>query len=232
MNFFSHAARFLDADPLFVAGTAVPDWLAMIDRPARVRRAAAVEQCSATDPAARELARGIAQHFTDDEWFHQSPAFAELQVVLTRQLADRLGGETRFRPHFVAHIVIEMLLDASLAEVTPAGLARYYSRMTQVDPERLQSLVNQLAARPTTRLAEYLPRFIHEGFLHDYARDEGIAYRTNRILAAAGLPAMPATFPEWVAAARSTVWEVRAGLLDPPTGQPRFELAGSSRKLN
>ena len=36
MNYFAHGYAFLD-DPYFLAGTAVPDWLSVIDRRMRAR---------------------------------------------------------------------------------------------------------------------------------------------------------------------------------------------------
>ena len=37
MNYFTHALPFLDGDPYFLAGTAVPDWMSVADRQVRVR---------------------------------------------------------------------------------------------------------------------------------------------------------------------------------------------------
>ena len=47
MNYFAHGHRFVD-DPYFLAGTAVPDWLSVVDRKVRVR--AAQRDASPTTP--------------------------------------------------------------------------------------------------------------------------------------------------------------------------------------
>jgi hypothetical protein len=224
MNCFSHAYRFIDGDPYFVVGTSIPDWLGMIDRKTRVRRQSALPLIDCEDSATQALARGIIQHHDDDLWFHQSPAFAELQVTFTRQLGA-LFDESRFRPHFVAHIALEMLIDAVLAEFDLGRLDRYYTLVQSVDPAFVESIVNRVAAKKTDRLAAYFPRYLREAFLYDYLRDEGVSYRVNRILSAIGLGALPPVFTEWVGSVRGAVRHRIAELLDPPVGQLKFEFS-------
>jgi hypothetical protein len=48
MNYFAHGRAYLDR-PYFLAGTAVPDWLNVSDRGARVRRKQAEVRCRAAD---------------------------------------------------------------------------------------------------------------------------------------------------------------------------------------
>jgi hypothetical protein len=60
VNYFAHGRRFID-DPYFLAGTAVPDWLNVVDRQVRVRgRHAAVY--ANPDPAVGGI--GLALHST------------------------------------------------------------------------------------------------------------------------------------------------------------------------
>ena len=224
MNFFSHAFRFIDGDPHFLVGTAIPDWLGMVDRRTRVRRAAAERLSEDADPTTRAMAQGIVQHHVDDDWFHQTRAFAELHLAFTGQIGELLAGDTRFRPFFVAHIVIEMLIDAGLTEANSGRLDRYYQRVAEVDPHRVESVVNRIAPRSTDRLAAFVPRFVREAFLYDYHRDEGVAYRVNRILGAIGLNSLPPDFRHWVGLARIAVKNSMDALLCPPADQPRFEL--------
>ena len=54
MNYFAHALPFLD-QPYFVAGTAVPDWLSVVDRQVRVRRRHAEPLANAADATARSI---------------------------------------------------------------------------------------------------------------------------------------------------------------------------------
>ena len=56
MNYFAHGYRFLD-NPYFVAGTAVPDWLNVVNRKARVRSKHALPFIDDDDPRLAAVAR-------------------------------------------------------------------------------------------------------------------------------------------------------------------------------
>ena len=224
MNCFSHAYRFIETDPYFLVGTSIPDWLGMIDRKTRVRRERALQFIDDADAATRELALGIVQHHDDDKWFHESRAFAETHVAFTRQISQLLVNEASFRPHFVAHIAMEMLIDAGLTEIDPSRLDQYYRQVQRVDPQQLEAMVNRIAPQSTTKLAGFLPHYVREGFLYDYQRNDGVAYRINRMLAAIGIPTLPTEFETWVGAGRETVRDSLTALLQPPSDQLQFQL--------
>ena len=76
MNYLAHALPFLE-DPYFVAGTGVPDWLAVCDRRSRVRAGRAEALTEDADPIAAAVARGIVQHLRDDARFHETRAFVD-----------------------------------------------------------------------------------------------------------------------------------------------------------
>lgn len=230
MNCFSHAYRFVDRDPFFVVGTSIPDWLGMADRRVRVRRELASRFAFDGDLRVGELARGIVQHHDDDAWFHTSQAFAEMQVAFTRQISGMLEGDTSFRSHFVAHVTLEMLIDAELTAIDRGRLDRYYQMVQNVDANELESIINRISSRSTSRLVEFLARFIRERFLYDYLRDAGVVYRLNRILSALGLAALPAPYERWVGSVRESVRERLDVLLSVPPGHREFELASAGSR--
>ena len=100
MNYFAHAYPFLD-DPYFAAGTAIPDWLTVVDRGVRVRPRHAREFFGDADPRVAALARGIVQHIDDDARFHGSRAFVQTALELaalareapSEVVARAYGGE-------------------------------------------------------------------------------------------------------------------------------------------
>src|SRR3954465_3055885 len=98
MNYFAHGREYVH-DPYFLAGTAVPDWLNVVDRSVRVRSRHAQAFLGDADPKLAQVASGIVQHHLDDAWFHGSQAFAELSLELCRLLKDGLGLDDGFRPH-------------------------------------------------------------------------------------------------------------------------------------
>ncbi|MGD9644325.1 MAG: hypothetical protein AB7U73_01345 [Pirellulales bacterium] len=215
MNYLAHAWRFLD-EPYFVAGTALPDWLGAVDRRVRVRSRHAEPHVADADPRVAALARGVVQHHADDGWFHASDAFVELEWRLTALVRDALPADAGFRPRFLGHVLVELLLDAALAADEPGLLDRYYAGLASIDAQLVEATVNRMATRPTARLARLVPLFLRERFLFDYADDAKLCWRLNQVLARVGLAKLPDEFAGAIGAARPLVYERRAELLARP----------------
>jgi hypothetical protein len=212
MNYFAHGRRYTD-DPYFLAGTAVPDWLSVVDRKVRARRKNAVRFVEDDDPRVAALARGVVQHHHDDDWFHQTQAFAELNLEFTVNVRDRLGTDAGFRPSFLGHILVEILLDAVLIEQQPEQLNAYYKAMDQLDAQVVGAAVNRMATRTTPLLAALVPRFSRERFLYDYADDGKLLWRLNHVMRRVKLPELPVSLGEYFPEARRRVAERQSELL-------------------
>ncbi|MEQ8790738.1 MAG: hypothetical protein RIC55_30855 [Pirellulaceae bacterium] len=212
MNYFAHGRHYTN-DPYFLAGTAVPDWLSVVDRKVRARRKNAARFVEDEDPRVAALARGVVQHHHDDDWFHQTRAFVELNLEFTVAIRDRLGADAGFRPSFLGHILVEILLDAVLIEEQPERLDAYYAAMRQLDPQLVGEAVNQMATQTTPLLAALLPRFSAERFLYDYADDGKLLWRLNHVMRRVKLPQLPASLGEYFPEARRRVGERRPELL-------------------
>lgn len=212
MNYFAHGSAYLD-DPYFLAGTATPDWLSVIDRRMRVRSKQAAPFAVDPDPVTAAIARGIMQHHHDDDWFHQTRAFAEVSLEFAVKIRGVLPADEGFRPSFLGHILVELLLDAHLIAAEPARLEHYYRALGEIDPLCVQQAINRMASRQTDRFPVFLPRFINERFLADYAEDEKLLVRLNHVLRRVGLPLLPNDFVELLPRFRQQVGERQAELL-------------------
>ncbi len=206
MNYFAHGRRFID-DPYFLAGTAVPDWLNVVDRRVRVRSKQAELHLHAPDRRMARVAGGIVQHCRDDEWFHQTRAFAELSLELCLMLRDRLPRDDGFRPHFLGHILVEILLDAALIAREPGQLDAYYSALASIEGQSVQAAVNGMASRPTRDLGTFIGLFSRERFLSDYADDAKLLFRLNQVMRRVRLPQLPIEVTQLLAVARQKVTE-------------------------
>lgn len=217
MNYFAHACRFLDNPPLMV-GTAVPDWLAVCDRPLRLRARHAAGPAKDWERPARDLARGILQHLEDDARFHNSDAFAEVQLavagILRRFSAPPAGPPIAF----LSHLLLELLLDAALVAEDPGRLDAYYSGLESVDAAWVQEMVNRLAPRPSLHLADMMLRFRQARILWDYLDDATLWRRLNQVLARVGMASLPEDFREVLAEARPLVTAHRHRLLPVASG--------------
>lgn len=212
MNYFAHGRWFVD-DAYFLAGTAIPDWLNVVDRKVRIRSKHATPFSSDDDPHLAAVARGVCQHCADDAWFHETRAFAELNLEFSVKLRDLLASDEGFRPHFVGHILVEMLLDAVLIEANTDQLHGYYAALDSLDAQVVHAAVARIAGREAQQLAEFIPLFCRERFLWDYREDGKLLFRLNQVLRRVKLPPLPAATVDFLAFARERVAERQAELL-------------------
>lgn len=212
MNYFAHGRHFID-DPYFLAGTAIPDWLSVVDRKVRVRSKHAAPFIADEDSQLAAVARGVVQHCADDAWFHETRAFAELNLEFAVKLRDLLAPDEGFRPHFVGHILVEMLLDAVLIEADADQLHRYYAALDAIDARIVHAAVTRIAGREAERLAEFIPLFCRERFLWDYREDGKLLFRLNQVLRRVKLPPLPGATADFLAFARERVAQRQAELL-------------------
>jgi len=226
MNYLAHGWRFA-ADPYFLAGTAAPDWLSVIDRKVRLRSKRAAEFIADADAQLAAVARGVVQHHVDDAWFHATPAFNELNLAFALEVREALPGDEGFRPSFLGHILVELLLDSALAEEEPRRLDDYYAALAKLDPAATERAISRLAtvARDSVavgpprsgglRVAALIPRFAAERFLYDYLDDAKLLTRLNHVMRRVGLPLLPPALAALFPALRQRVRERRAELLTP-----------------
>jgi hypothetical protein len=218
MNYFAHAIRFLDdSDPFFIAGTGVPDWLSVADREVRIRRRHLAAMLNQGEPALRAVAQGIQQHLDDDAWFHESRAFVELSLAVSAEAGDFLREPQGLRPGFLGHLLVEVLLDASLIAEDPARLGDYYRLLDSVDPGRVQEEVNRIAPHPTERLARMIQGFCQERILWDYLHDEKLLRRLNQVMRRVRLPELPDDFVAFLPTARHLIDRRKVELTGSPS---------------
>jgi hypothetical protein len=215
MNYFAHGREFI-ADPYFLAGTAVPDWLSVVDRRVRVRAARAKELADDGDGRIAAVARGIFRHHCDDAWFHETRAFGELCWQFTAAVRDALAPDDSMRPSFLGHILVELLLDNVLSRREPAHLSAYYEAIESVDSALVEQAVRCISQRPCDRLSTFIALFCRERFLNDYAEDGKLVFRLNQVMNRVGLPQLPDKFAQLLPLARRRVTERADELLTPP----------------
>ena len=215
MNYLAHGWRYSD-EPYVVAGTAAPDWLNVIDRKTRLRSRRASEFVADANPVVASIARGIVQHHLDDAWFHVTPAFSELSLRFAVEIREVLPGDEGFRPSFLGHILVELLLDRALAEDDPKRLENYYAALAQLDAALTQQAISHLATRPVDRIETLIPRFLSDRFLYDYLDDSRLLTRLNHVMRRVGLPQLPAPLLQLIPSMHRSVRERMSDLLTSP----------------
>ena len=215
MNFLAHSL-FCSNDPYEIAGAAVPDWLPLTRPRVRCRSKAAAPFVEHENPATAALARGVMRHHADDDWFHNSRAFAELELQFARAIRQLTRDEDGMRPKFLGHILVELLLDATLAERDADLLPRYYADIQRIAPQHVAAAVSEFADADASQLETIIPKFIELRFLFDYADDEGLRFRLNQVMRRVRLPELREDFVDILPAARGAVAERADELLAAP----------------
>ena len=207
MNYFAHGRHVIDR-PYVLAGTAVPDWLGMCGRKARIRRSRLAD-------GKGDVATGIRSHLRQDAWFHRTRAFLEVSGELTRELRGR-NDDPRLRAAFFGHVLTEMLLDAVLIADEPGCLDAYYDALDRVDAARVEEEVGAWVAAVPVGLARCIDRFRRYRFLASYPEDEGLRARVHGLAGRIGIDP-PRGLRAVIPAARRLVEFRAADLLEAPT---------------
>lgn len=215
MNYFAHGRHFTH-DAFFLAGTAAPDWLNVVDRKCRARERLAAPLVGDADPVVAAVARGVVQHHRDDAWFHQTAAFSELCLSLTILVRDALPPDPSLRPSFLGHILVELLLDAELIARHPQQIVDYYAALDSLDAAVFSHALQRMTTKPVGQLALLIPRFSAERFLYDYAEDGKLLRRLNAVMRRVQLASLPDDFTTTLAIARRWVAPRVDELLTPP----------------
>ena len=188
-----------------------------------MRTPAASAWLTDADPHFAGLARGVIRHHQDDAWFHETPAFRQLNVQFAIRLRETSPDPTGMRSGFVAHLLVEVLLDASLDQRHPGLLESYYQVLRQIDAQRVQEWVDRTAKVSNPRIREIVPRMIAERFLADYVDDRKLLLRLNQVMRRVRLPELPDETMELFPEAREAVEQHHDQLLgaDRSTTSPR-----------
>lgn len=223
MNFLCHWIPYTD-QPLLSICTGIPDWLSVVDRKIRARRKLARVHVDSQDDSLRQVAGGILRHIADDQWFHGTEAFVQTNLELAVQLRERLPGDSGFRPMFVGHILIEMLLDAGWIRRDRSIGNQYYETIMDQDADEIQRCVNIITGKPTDKLAGIVRRFAEIQFLFDYLDYDLLLMRLNQVMKRVGLAQLPNDLIPWLAETYDLVDARRERLLTPDDGSTPFVL--------
>lgn len=214
MNYFAHALNHLDR-PYFMAGTAIPDWLSVVDRKVRLRPRLLEPWFQNESEIQSAVAMGVNQHLSDDDWFHSSRGFVEVTGELTHRFRACLGTDERHHCGFLGHVGMELLLDGVLIEMYPDQFDRYWHVLESIDPLEIELAVNRMAKVPSQRLAWFVELYRREQFLRSYEIDVDLMRRLNQVLGRVKLPPIPDDAIKVIADGRRLVRQRLLDLLPP-----------------
>jgi hypothetical protein len=200
MNFFGHAliaqrdeATRGPTRAEFVLGAMLPDFAAML----RARPPLA---------ALAPLSAGISFHHRTDDAFHGSRAFLEFSRHASSFLSER--GVSRGTARAVAHVGVELILDAAFARENGANEA-YLSAVACALNERVHGLIQWQSGDTSERFRHLCHNLHQRGRFQENPESDVVAQRLQRILADRPRLAMDerglSVVRDWIESARSQI---------------------------
>jgi|GEM_PF-327686 hypothetical protein len=185
MNFLAHHVIGLrwavsGAPPEFFAGNVLPDLLSM-SGDGRLRG------LSPALPPDGPLEAGIRLHLTADHAFHAGPAFKEVTSGASELLRSGDWEAPPRRVFFLAHVFVELALDAHLLRAQPGLADDLYDRLRAADPGAVHAGMSRLltpaggSPPALPRLASTVASFTEAGYLNDYRSPRGLAVALARV---------------------------------------------------
>lgn len=169
MNYFGHTVLAVrrGGDRAFVLGAMLPDFATMI-------------RARAPRTAHADIDSGMQFHRRTDEVFHRSAAFRQLTQQAVVWLSAR--GVRSGSALAVAHVGVELLLDASLSGDEPAQRA-YLAALSGAAHEDLGRYLDWDCADERVRFDHLRARLLDRGAIAGDIAPETVAERLRRALA-------------------------------------------------
>ena len=186
MNFLAHyvlATRYvMPAEPLpfYVVGTALPDLLPLASPRTRLRPVS-VGAAPAPTPEDAALRAGVLTHLATDAAFHKTASFAAAQTDAKALLQWTPFNGIRVRGFFVAHVLVELALDAALLRADPGTANGFYAAFTEADLAAVTRWAERAVGVSLPDLPAVLTRFARSRYLYSYDADEGVAEGLSRV---------------------------------------------------
>ncbi|MCB9236181.1 MAG: hypothetical protein H6581_31320 [Bacteroidia bacterium] len=184
MNFIAHF--FLDRErpeSFFAIGAATPDLLSIYNPRLRIKKhhikKLNLETFSENDLM---LLEGVKRHFHADAFFHTSPFFERETQWLSAQMTQRFPGDTIPRKYFIAHILLELVLDKALIHRHPDLLDNYYAHFTQSPLDQVRHATELVTKRELKNYDGFLAKFRDHKYLYNYTRWDHIVFVLKKIM--------------------------------------------------
>lgn len=189
MNLISHF--FLDKnrnDRFFFVGVSTPDLVSNFDRTIRLK-AARLPILMETDTRENQVQfyNGVLRHFEVDRLFHSSPFFQQETRFLSQELRFTFGNDQIERAYFVAHILLELILDRVLIRRHKDLVQNFYDHFQERDVPELVEYTEWVAQEKMPGYGDFLRQFASKQFLYRYVDLRYLANVLDSILLRVGI---------------------------------------------
>ncbi|MEO0468339.1 MAG: hypothetical protein AAF206_01865 [Bacteroidota bacterium] len=189
MNFVSH--YFLDReteDAAYLLGVISPDLVSIFDRSVRLKEnSLPLIMENESRPEEISFYNGLLRHFEVDALFHSSDFFTSETGRIGEMIRDVFEPQQVRRSFFVAHVLLELLLDKILIQRQPTLLDNFYRILHTITPEETVRLTKWATHAELPAYGTYFEKFIKRQYLYNYADWEHVIYVLRRIMNRVGI---------------------------------------------
>ncbi len=133
------------------------------------------------------LHQGCLMHYQADKAFHTSAFFANLLQQSNYIINNAAFSKSVQRKWFLAHILVELMLDRLLVKNNKSALDAFYKSLNSVSEEDLTAFLTLFNG---TEIDAFMQHFIHFSsvqYIYFYADNIKFVYSLNRIMMRAGV---------------------------------------------
>ena len=186
MNFLSHYyIDRIENKPYHNFGLILPDLMSMYKRKWKVSSRVMKENLTLQET---QIVTGVVKHNNLDGYFHNSDFFYKYTTAIKEILQKNGVRYPEQRIHFVAHILLELLVDRVIIKKEKLILKEFYSELDQIDWNVLNDFLVKIKLDAVEGFYGYFVKFRRRKYLYKYANNFQVLFITNRILEKVNLP--------------------------------------------
>ena len=116
-----------------------------------------------------------------DKLFHDHQFFVD-QTKFLKDLLRKVPFKNKFvKPHSIAHVLLELLLDGVLIREKEASVADFYTHLKKVDLNMTVDFLAAAGLQDTSHFRDYYYKFLEYEYVYSYKDAEMVYYALNRI---------------------------------------------------
>lgn len=188
MNFIAH--YFLDhtnPESYFAIGAATPDLLSIYNPALRIKKHHLKPENQSFTVEQRMFLAGVKRHFLADALFHSSEFFSKETARITQGMNESLAHVEIPRKFFLAHILVELILDRVIMRDHPNIIVDYYHHFDITSMAEVKRTTEFVAGHDLPNYGHFLNKFKENRYLLHYLEWDHIAFVVKMILKRVGI---------------------------------------------
>jgi hypothetical protein len=181
VNYFSHFwVDYQEQDYYYNTGLIIPDF-------ARKHVKSFLKSPKLERSTLQSLHNGCMAHYFADKKFHNSTFFKQLLELSNQLMTQAPFSERVLRKWFLAHILVELMLDRLLVKEHVTQLDDFYDSLNNVAEVDIFDYLTLFGAKDVDLFLEYFNHFRSVKYIYYYTDNIKFVYSLNKIMVRAGV---------------------------------------------